>query len=179
MIIKRDKPGLAPRLTPSDLDIAWAAGFYEGEGSCSRSGERGRSFVVSIAQKDPECLYRIRDLFGGSVKEYKNDRGNLATNGQGFTIYAWRVCGDKARIFVAVIYSMLSARRKMQIDSTPLRAFLNFVGSVPLVGMYVFVQEKLSHHVDIQLALRAEERRKYDREWKKAKRAAAKVVSIA
>lgn len=69
-----------------------------------------------MTQKDPEFLYKLRDIFGGSVKGYDNG---------GFWINHWRVSGNKARAFLGSIYPMLTARRKEQIDATGARGFLN------------------------------------------------------
>jgi len=120
MIVRRDKLGLDAVNAPSDLDIAWAAGIYEGEGSCVSSGSD--SFTVSIAQKDPELLYRLRDFFGGSVKLYC-----VGKDGR-FPIFHWRVCGDRGRVFLAAIYPFLTSRRKAQIATTTAKRFLDYVG---------------------------------------------------
>jgi hypothetical protein len=153
MRIRKDKLGLDAIKTPSDLDIAWAAGIYEGEGSCIKSGN---SFGVSVAQKDPEILYRLRDLFGGSVKEYPNDRGTLANNFQHFTLFAWRICGDREGFSWH-----LTARRKSQIDATSVRVFLDLVGNIPREGSLAFVNSILVQHVAEQLRQRKERRKTY------------------
>jgi hypothetical protein len=109
-------PKLNATKMPSELDVAWAAGLYEGEGTCcwkptTRTVKgrvyHGASDYLSVTQKDPEVLYRLRDLFGGSVYEYMvND----------LPCSRWTVHGQRARNFAEKIYSFLSARRKMQID---------------------------------------------------------------
>ena len=43
--------------TTSDLELAWAAGFFDGEGSFYSNGQYPR---VSIAQRDPIVLERFR-----------------------------------------------------------------------------------------------------------------------
>jgi len=40
MCVRGNKPELAPTKVPSTIDIAWAAGVYEGEGSCRNCGKR-------------------------------------------------------------------------------------------------------------------------------------------
>jgi hypothetical protein len=119
------RPDLDPTTIPSPIDIAWAAGFYEGEGSCQ--GYKKRSLVAHVCQKDPESLYRLRDLFGGSVNEYANP----GMSGKG-TIFKWVAGGDKARLFLALIYPFLTARRKSQVDKS--RA-LEFMGGELTVGL--------------------------------------------
>jgi len=111
------RPDLEPTTTPSPIDIAWAAGFYEGEGSCC--GYKKRSITAHACQKNPEPLHRLRALFGGSVNEYANP-GTTKTG----TIFNWVVAGDKARIFLALIYPFLTVKRKSQVDQSRALEFL-------------------------------------------------------
>ena len=160
-----NKRELEPTKTPTSMDIAWAAGIYEGEGSCARGGNGSKSFVVSVSQKDPEMLYRLRDFFGGSVKEYDNNFGTVASKNQPFTIYAWRVCGNRARVFLAVIYSWLTARRKSQIDATRVREFLDFVGNVPREDGLAFVMARLDEHIAKELVARKQRKKEYEKNF--------------
>lgn len=126
-IARNSKDGLEPVRKPTELEIAWAAGIYEGEGSCNTTAKRSNTFSVQVTQKDPEFLYVMRDLFGGSVKEYNNG---------GFMIHHWRTSGNKGRVFLASIYPFLTARRKAQIDATGARSFLNDVADLIAVERY-------------------------------------------
>ncbi len=117
-----NKPELDATKVPTEIDIAWAAGIYEGEGTCRLCGYNKRSFMATVVQKDPELLYRLRDWFGGSLQ------GNSNLSGA----YAWNICGDRARIFVALIYKFMTARRRAQIDATNC---LDFLGSESPNGM--------------------------------------------
>jgi hypothetical protein len=107
---------------PAELDIAWSAGIYEGEGHCRR--RKSQSGMASVVQKDPEILYRLRDWFGGSIR-----LASAKTVPQDRWCYAWNICGDRCRAFLAVIYPYLSARRKAQVDAIEALAFLN--GAAP------------------------------------------------
>lgn len=100
---------------PTEIDIAWAAGIFEGEGHCRLCGNTNRGFMASVVQKDTELLYRLRDWFGGSVNRQgrKND------------IHVWDCCGDRGRLFIALIYKFMTARRKVQIDATRALDFLD------------------------------------------------------
>lgn len=82
-----------------ELDIAWAAGIFEGEGSTNRTAN---SSVVRISQKSPWILSRIREMFGGHLGYY--------------AIYAWQACGDNARRFLMAVMPYLSPRRRLQVD---------------------------------------------------------------
>jgi hypothetical protein len=77
--------------------------------------------MVSIAQKDPELLYWIRDWFGGSIREAtKNSCHHL------------EICGDRGRIFISLIYGFMTTRRKAQIDAT---GAMEYLGGKSPVGM--------------------------------------------
>jgi len=108
-----NRPDLDATKTPSDLDIAWTTGFYEGEGTARLAGRTKRGFMISIPQKDPEALVLIRDWFGGSIRRPgKSGCQSL------------EICGDRARILAALMYERLTLRRKQQIDATSAMEFL-------------------------------------------------------
>ena|SRR5712692_10181546 len=100
------KPGREASLHPTPLDIAWAAGVFEGEGNCQHNNN---SEYARVTQKDSWMLERFRDLFGGVVVPRGRDKGTHT----GF--YEWRVTGARARGFLMTIYMFLSPRRKDQV----------------------------------------------------------------
>lgn len=95
-----------PTEHPTMLDIAWAAGLYEGEGHCgvTSNGSKG-SFYLKISQKDTFILEKLRAKFGGSLTP--------ATDTQ--VCAQWSVYGARARGFMYTIYSFLSPRRRSQL----------------------------------------------------------------
>jgi hypothetical protein len=115
-----NRPELEATKIPTAIDIAWSAGIYEGEGCCRNCGKGKRGFMISVGQKDPELLYRLRDWFGGNIQDQspKHD------------FRLWNACGDRARIFIALIYGYMTARRRSQIDSTGALDFLDGESSV-------------------------------------------------
>lgn len=111
---------LEPTRKPTETDVAFFAGFFDGEGSCTPHKQH-RALSVKISQKDPELLYRLRDLWGGSVRFWavKNEKGSWIFEGYESyknPIYVWTVTGDRARGFLRQIYPLVSNRRKVQID---------------------------------------------------------------
>ncbi len=111
----KEPESLIPTVEPTERDILFFAGFYEGEGSAC-AGKNG-SCIVQVPQKDPEVLYRARSLWGGSIRP----------NGRG--IYVWVMSGDRGRLFLQTIYPFLSGRRKEQIERS---GGLVFSGKTPL-----------------------------------------------
>ncbi len=96
--------GLGPKRSPSTTDLHWAAGFIEGEGSF-KQGIRERNITVQAKQKDPETLYRLREMFGGSV---------FLIDSVG--IYNWCISGPYGTGVALTLFSLLSTRRQQQLE---------------------------------------------------------------
>lgn len=102
----------------SALQIAWAAGFLEGEGCFrmqrSRSSKTGRvtghSIVILATQVQREPLARLAGLFGGSL-HCQEHRPN--PNWQ--PLWRWVLTGHRAAGLMFSMYSLLSPRRKEQV----------------------------------------------------------------
>lgn len=58
------------------LEIAWAAGFFDGEATTSYS-PTAKATRIQISQKDPELLYRFAAAVGFGVVRgpYRNGKG--------------------------------------------------------------------------------------------------------
>jgi hypothetical protein len=106
-------PELDPVEEPTALDIAWVAGFYEGEGSCIFAAGSVR---VQIPQKDPESIERIQRWFGGRV----------GPNGSCSVLVLY---GPRAMRLIKSVYPYLTARRRQQVDEAISRRWPN--GQVP------------------------------------------------
>jgi hypothetical protein len=91
------------------LDIGYAAGFYDGEGSFWRKSDKGKywnSCSVHILQKDPAPLVKLQSQFGGSVSPHM-------VNGRQYN--RWSLSGVECRAFILTIFTLLSDRRRKQI----------------------------------------------------------------
>ena len=104
----RMNPALAPTVQPVARDLYWGGGIWEGEGSTQRAGFKGNvgTESVSVPQKDPWILERLRSLFGGSVARQKKPNQVL---------YRWIITGARARGFLMSIYGIVSPRRQEEI----------------------------------------------------------------
>lgn len=112
------KTTLKATMSPTAKDIAWAAGFLEGEGCFGRSGGKGKyqSERIWAAQKDPECLKRLLAMFGGRIGVQHQQTTNLIkTEGVATSIPIWTVSGMRARGVMMTIYQFMSERRKAAI----------------------------------------------------------------
>lgn len=90
----------------SPYDLAWAAGFFEGEGSFDADGRAGR---IGVPQVNREPVERLLRLFGGTIYQRQPERGNL--------INTWMVRGPKARHLMEQVYPLMSQRRQRQIEN--------------------------------------------------------------
>src|SRR5437762_13903397 len=107
--LKMGAPSRQPKATqsPTVADIAWAAGFYEGEGTCQPVHSRGGFCQsVKIQQNDPEQLRKLQRLFGGSLTE------NLSRGFAPKPIYIWLASGTRARGFLYTVFTFLGSRRR-------------------------------------------------------------------
>lgn len=96
-------------LRPTARDLAWVAGFLEGEGSFF--AQDGRWPQVSATQVQEEPLSRLAALLGGKVYYRPSRKANWKPT------FWWRVSGPRARGVAMTVYGMMSSRRKEQIRS--------------------------------------------------------------
>lgn len=92
----------------SDVDLAWTAGFLEGEGSFARCGN---TIKVSAVQVEIYPIKKLIGLFGGNEATYH--RKEIRSNGGSY--YRWDVYGVEAAEIMLLLFHMLSPKRKQQI----------------------------------------------------------------
>lgn len=100
-----EKPDTVSSRPATLMDLAWAAGFLEGEGSFVTNGPHA---VVQAFQVELEPLERIRSFFGGRLTHQKR-RGNRQD------IWIWRANGPRARSIMYTLWPLLSVKRREQI----------------------------------------------------------------
>lgn len=88
------------------FDIAWAAGFLEGEGAF---GCRGHSVTVQVSQVQKEPLERLQAMFGGTLTRYTR------INPRHSPWYFLQYTGPTARGLMMTLYVLMSPKRKGQI----------------------------------------------------------------
>jgi hypothetical protein len=109
----RRKPDVKePSKIPTDVDIAWAAGFLEGEGCFKRTNVNetkfGQSVTANQVHKPP--LDKLQEVFGGSLMLRNERRDNQSD------IWVWAVSGKNARALMCLLRPHMSPRRQGQID---------------------------------------------------------------
>lgn len=101
------------RANQTELLIAWAAGFIDGEGCVSvtestKSGNRNRQFqaVINASQAKRAPLDRLKEILGGSVGSLRDVYGGC---------WQWRVYGDNV-LRVARLLLPHVAYKKRQLE---------------------------------------------------------------
>ncbi len=95
---------------PTIKQIAWAAGFLEGEGSFSRARRKNTTETVQAVQVNYTPLGRMARWFGGKVRV--SNRSILPNTKR---LYVWSVNGARARGIMLTIVSLMSPKRQKQI----------------------------------------------------------------
>ncbi len=101
------------------LEIAWAAGFFDGEGHVSASkqaGKRSCNMRIQIAQTDPEVLFRFQAAVGGLGRV-------IGPNNYGWRdVWMFRVNRfEHAQAIVAILWRFLSSAKRADASRALLR----------------------------------------------------------
>lgn len=100
--------GMATRNATSIVDLAWAAGFLEGEGSFyARDG----SAKVSAGQVQKAPLERLHKLFGGHIW-LKTAPTSLSST----PIWIWYLSSRRSAAVMMTLYAFMSPKRKQEIE---------------------------------------------------------------
>lgn len=78
-----------------ETDIAYAAGFFDGEGAIMVTFDKYLRIEVSVSQKHPEVLRWFHRAFGGNVYLPEGHAGQ------------WKVYGSKSIVFLMTIQPYL------------------------------------------------------------------------
>ena len=113
MAQKYAKKASAATMSPTTADIAWAAGFIEGEGTfvplrvTLRNGEKRTYARVLAYQNNIEPLQRLQAMFGCVIRRFERKHGTE-------TAGTWCANGARARGVIYTLFTFLSAKRRLQ-----------------------------------------------------------------
>lgn len=98
------------------IELAWAAGLFDGEGSTVRAGRRRQdghypSIRMCLSQKDtgPELLLR----FQSAVKE-----GTVRERADRPEVWVWSLTGEPCKKVLKALWPYLSSPKKRQAKAT-------------------------------------------------------------
>jgi hypothetical protein len=117
-----------------ELEIAWAAGFFDGEG-CIRINKtkRNNSFryylQIFVRQVDPTPIYKFNRLFEGSISWRER---SVDTNSKARSIYTWSTAGPKAIKVLDNLYPYLAAKQTQADVAFEFQETLKYQGGYKL-----------------------------------------------
>jgi hypothetical protein len=132
--------------------LVWTAGFFDGEGCISlqrrrRDGNVYHRLRINASQNDPEALYRLRAVWGGSVSLYEEKRAAQ-----------WTLAETRAREFLeAVAPYLIVKRREAEVALRYVRECARPPGTKNLSRLEVALREQLC---DEMMALKDLRRRR-------------------
>lgn len=89
---------------PTDLDYAWFAGIFDGEGTFSF--HRGVAKSIAVQMTDQDVIERIHRLFGGSICV------STPNNPKYKPTWRWSLYRGTATRLIIAMYPLLCARRQ-------------------------------------------------------------------
>ena len=95
----------------TDVEIAWAAGFFDGEGCTTLARKGGNAHVrIVVMQKDPEVLHRFHAAVGvGAI--YYHDRKSACP------MWAWQTTNEAdSRAVIELLRPYLGTVKREQAD---------------------------------------------------------------
>jgi hypothetical protein len=102
-------------------EVAWAAGFFEGEGTITQSGGR---LVVRLNNTDPEPVYRFANIvgFGEVYGPYQYEQPDRRKRKP---FWVWLAEEYEGLEVLELLWPWLSGRRHCQaLDLVPMEAIL-------------------------------------------------------
>lgn len=101
----------AAAVHPTMMQLGWAAGFIEGEGTFAGHRKTCRCERITVNQVQKEPLERLASYLGGSI--LSRQRHHSQPIGQPY--WTWQATGPRARGIMMSIYPLMSPKRKEQI----------------------------------------------------------------
>jgi hypothetical protein len=134
--------------------LAWAAGFFDGEG-CVLVNPRGNgkfhSLFTSVTQQDPTALHLLKQRFGGNVTPDKTATSDSYERKRGAVlVWRWKASSVEAHAFLK------SIEPYVVVKAEQVRVALEF----PAVGTRFCINNPIPEHVrakreQVMIALRS------------------------
>lgn len=93
-------------------DVAWAAGFLEGEGSFMSWRGKPR---IKVSQVNREPLEQLQTLFDGPIC-LDGGPARKKANPRRQEMWYWSLSGPRAEAVMRAVYPYMSQKRRDQID---------------------------------------------------------------
>jgi hypothetical protein len=109
---------------PTPIDLAYLAGFFDGEG-CVRAREDGHIGVV-VSQVGAVPLSRFQELFGGNVRELRRPASPLWRS-----VSQWALYGRRSINFLEAVLPYLTVKAEQARLAIQLQRLIPPIGAAP------------------------------------------------
>ena len=119
-------------MIPSKTDLSWAAGLFEGEGSCCVCTDHNKGTKqarVKISMTDKDVIEHFHSVVGfGTVVPNGPSSKVLASRPDFKPQWCWSTGNfERVQYFICMFYSLMGTRRKQQMLNT-LRIMRTYYG---------------------------------------------------
>lgn len=101
-----------------ETDLAWAAGFIDGEGCFSNTRSKRTKLPtgvrLTVGQNDPEVLYKLQSILGGIVNgPYQRPDDGFSSNPR----YDYSLCYSKLTPQIEALWEHLGKKKRRQYNA--------------------------------------------------------------
>lgn len=142
----------------TDVELAWAAGFIDGEGCITtrvrRKKRTTRSYdlLLTVGQVNPEPLRRLEAMFGGSTTIRPTQRRPL---------HVWRVANNRAAEALRAMRPFLVGKAIQADLALAIRDDVNAAHREPSRGRAGLPEARHAYRLSLITALVADKHRSY------------------
>jgi hypothetical protein len=113
----------------SSHELAWAAGFFDGEGTTNLSGHGNRALAISVPQVDMLSLFRLQKLMNGigTISDPTHCKSPLSRQ----PISLWRAYNGEAQLALVLMWPFLGEVKKTQALRAFCRLLISSTGRGP------------------------------------------------
>ena len=137
-------------MTFSETDLAWAAGFIDGEGSiglypCARRDKYHHKYFflrLSVANTDIRCLRRLQRMFGGSI-----NRTNHNNRPEQRPCWTWYCQSKKCADALERLLPFLLSKKEQAETALLSRKYMRKKGQFRLEPVDLQSQQEIASHL--------------------------------
>lgn len=136
----------------SELDKAYAAGLFQGEGSVFAGSRKAKAqswvVTVNLVNADYACVLWLQEKFGGNLTLDTNKKKNPKWR----ETLRWYMSARKAKVFLQAILPYLVGHKKAQAElaiELQGRLELNTTHSIPLSEEELAIRRELAHKIQL------------------------------
>jgi hypothetical protein len=129
-------------------DIAWAAGFFDGEG-CIRINKTKNQYILQIfvRQVDPKPIYKFQGVFSVGAINYREK--SVDTNENARPIYTWSTAAGTAVQVLKLMYPYLISKNEQADLAIEFQSTVHYTGGKRVTEEQNIYREQTFHKMKV------------------------------